>query len=374
MRFRTVTSVIFLVLFVITLPAAFLISDLSLQLLREQQLNQLLMENVLSDQALPQRVREAIWFQSWYGTDGLDAGPRMLITGIQNQEMVEILKLVLPEETRRELLTASTGGLFDWLKSENAYPEITLDLEPALTHLESNLEPAAAWALDTFKVPGCSEERTAQLVQGEYGKDLTALISCRPPKEYRDGVAQAAVPLIGAALEEAQPPREIDLSERLRGNLEDSRVLAIKGRLNTARRLLPLSWVLPLLLFGFALAFRVRSLEDLIHWSRWPLTLAGVLGLFLVWWMGGASALVERILMPPVGIPAPAAPVLMVLFNALLSRAGSLLGVQMGITLILGLGLLIYSYQEELDRILRSCSRQVQGWLQIKTGQGAKSS
>jgi len=373
MKFRTIISVIFLVLFVITLPAAFLISDLSLQLLREQQLNQLLMDNVLSDQALPQRVREMVWFQSWYGTGGLETGPRMLITGIQNQEMAEILKLVLPEDTRRELLTAVTGGLFNWLKSENSYPEITLDLQPALTHLEANLEPAAVWALDTFKVPGCSEERTAQLAEDEYGEELTALISCRPPEEYRDGAAQIVATLMGAALEDARPPREVNLSERLRGSLEESEVLAFKGRLNTARRLLPLSWILPLLIFGFALSLRVRSLEDLIRWSRWPLASAGLLGLFLFLWIGGASTLVERVLMPPTGVPAPAAPVLMALFNTLLSRARGLLGVQMGVTLIVGLGLLMYSYQEELESMVRASARKVQGWLQIKTGQDTKS-
>ncbi len=364
MKSFRIISLILLAIFVVSLPVSLLAGNISSEILSEEGLTDLIMDTVLSDEVLPQRIREMIWFQSWYSEGGMDARPRMLITGIRADQWRELLSIVFPEDTREELVSSFTGGLFSWLDGTEAYPDIVIDLTPTLANLNANMEPAASWAIHTLKVPACSDERIASLQAGEFSEDIMGLISCRPPEEFSDAVISHTAPVLAGMIRAAEPPETIDLSARLKAGIGEEEIITARIRIQRIRRLLPLAWALPVLLLGLALASVVRSRNDLVIWLRWPLFVSGLIGILAGGIISDPLLFLERMFMPPpAALPAPAAPIAMSILGSILHTAGSALQWQMGTILVIGSGMLLYSYQEPIIRILRQAGDLVRKFL-----------
>ncbi len=341
MKISRIVSITLLTIFVISMPVSLLAGNVSSQISAEERLTGLIMDTVLSDEVLPQRIREMIWFQSWYSESGMDARPRMLITGIRADQWRELLSIVFPEDAREELVSSFAGSLFSWLEGTDAYPDLVIDLAPILANLNENMEPAASWVIHTLKVPACSEERIASFQAGAFGEDIMGLISCRPPEEYTDVVISHTAPVFVGMIRSADPPQTIDLSARLKAGMEEEEIITARTRINRIRRFLPLAWALPALLLALALAGVVRSRRGLIG------TIAGGM-------ISDPAIFLEGMFMPPpAALPVPAAPIAMSILGAILHTAGSALQWQMGIILVIGSVMLLYSYQEQVLRVLR---------------------
>ncbi len=350
MKIRKTISIILLLVFVFTLPASFLIGDLSRQASSQDRLTNLIMTSALSNEALPQRIREIIWFHHWYG-GGLEFGPRYLLTGIRAEQWVELLGIILPEKERERIIGSLTGEIFSWLDNNDPYPKIEIDLNPVFVTIRSNLDKAALWIVNTFKVPPCKEDRLKEIEAGNYGDDLEALISCHTPENYREGVAAHLAPMILNKLDEANPPEKIDVTGKLRENVEESRIVAVKSRLNRLRKTLSLTWVLPVLIFALALAVVVRSLGELMAWAGWSLLAGGLLGGILTWRISNPLPLLDKALMPPpAGVKPQAIPVLKGVMAQLLNEASPMLAWQTGIVFLVGMGFLLRAYYGKFSK------------------------
>ncbi len=349
MKIRKTISIILLFIFVFILPAAFLIMDVSRQVSSKDRLTNLVMASVLSNEALPQRIRETIWFHHWYG-EKLEFGPRYLFTGIRSEEWVELLGIILPEKEREKIAGSLIGEIFNWLDNNESYPNIEIDLNPVFTSIRSKLDKVALWIVNTFKVPPCNEERLKEIQAGNYGDDLEALISCHTPSAYKEGVAGHLAPMILKKLDEANPPEKIDVTMKLKENLEESRIVEVKSTLNRFRKMLSLIWVLPLLIFALALAVIVRSLDELMVWAGWTLFAGGLSGGILIWIISNPLPLLDNALMPPpAGMKPQAVPVLKGVMVQLLNGASTMLPWQTGIVFLVGMGFLIRSYQDRFS-------------------------
>lgn len=374
MKIIKVFSIIFLVLFVITLPLASFVSNVGSQVLSEDGLKGLVMESVLSNQALPQRIREIVWFQSWYSDAGIDPAQRMLITGIRNEQYADLLDIVLPTDTRESLLENVIGGLFDWLDNDEVYPDVVIELAPIFNNIEENTPAVAAWMVNTLKVPPCSEDKLNTLVAGENADNLMALISCKPTAEYQETAVNQISPLIASTLSQASLPERVDLSAQLQSNLDEESALAAKGRLNRVSKLALMFWVIPILVLGIALALVVRSVDNLITWARWPLFVSGLIGTILAMIISNPQPILEaRLMPPPASLPAPAAPILMAVLGNLLTKVSSALVWQMAIVLVIGIGLLGYSYRDVIISHLSKFLTWPKKWFEIKELQAVES-
>ncbi len=325
MKIRKAISIILLVVFVFTLPASFLIMDVSRQVSSKDRLTSLITTSVLSNEALPQRIREMIWFHHWYG-GGLEFGPRYLLTGIRAGEWVELFGIILPEKEREKIAGSLLGEMFSWLDNNEPYPKIEIDLDPVFTTIRSNLDKAALWIVNTFKVPPCKEDRLKEIEAGNYGDDLEALISCHTPEAYKAGVAGHLAPMILNKLDEANPPEKIDVTGKLKEKVAESRIVEVKSRVNRIRKMLSLTWVLPLLIFSLALAVIVRSLDEWTAWAGWSLLAGGLLGGILTWRISNPLPILDHALMPPpTGMKPQAVPVLKGLMAQLLNEASHMM-------------------------------------------------
>jgi len=355
MKILKIISVILLAIFVITLPLAAFARNLSGQVMKEENLKDLVNETVLSNEALPQRIREAIWFQSFYSEDGLDTQIRVMLTGIRNEQYAALLETVLPIDTRELLLDDVVGEVFGWLDGEETYPNIVIEVSPLFNHIQNSTPAVATWVVETLKVPPCKSEQLTSLTAGENADNLMNLIACKPAGEYKEIAIGQLTPLLDETLSETVVPERISITEQLQASMDEAKVLATKSQVNQVRSLSSLIWLLPLIIFGIALALVVRSWDDLIVWAGWPLFICGLIGIILATQIANPISLLESQLMPPpAAMPAPAAPIVMAILGSLLAKVGGALMWQMGIMLFIGLALLVYNYQE---LIITSLSR-----------------
>ncbi len=164
-------------------------------------------------------------------------------------------------------------------------------------------------------------------------------------------MANHLAPIILEKLDKANPPQKIDVTEKLKTQVEESRIVKAKSSINRARTVLSLAWVLPLLIFALAMGIIVRSLDQLMVWSGWSLFTGGIAGGILTWIiMNPVSLLSDAFMPPPAGMPPQAAPVIKGVLVGLLNEASHMLTWQVGIVFIVGLGLLSRSFQNRYSK------------------------
>ncbi len=348
MKILKTISMVLLIVFALTLPASLLVTDVSHQVTSKERLLETTMTAVLSNEALPRRIKETFWFHHWFSSK-IGFGPRLLFNNIHADQWVELLNIVLPVNQREELVGSIIGDGFDWLENGDAYPDIRIELAPVLATVDGKASEVALWALNTLKVPACKAERLKELQAGNYGDDLQALISCKPPVADRQGLADHMAPMIRNMLEKANPPQTIDVGLQLKDRVAESKLLATKAKLNQGRQLLSLIWILPFVIFALALALVVRSRKQLIHWAGWSLLAGGVVGGILAWKISNPIPALEDLLIPPpAGMPPQAAPVVKAILAELLTGASGMMTWQIGVIFLLGAGLLVRSYMDRL--------------------------
>jgi len=354
MNAKSITAVILLVLFVLSLPMGLAVSSVSSLVFNQQSLTRLLSENLMSDQATPGLLHEITVLENFNGAIYKPFDLRMMVnvlSGVESSEWVDVLNLVLPEKDRLGLVDNVVAGLFTWFNNDQPYPEITIAVAPIVERVKGNVPDIAAWIFRTFHVPACNAKQIARYEAGEFGTDVQGLVTCKPPAELKDTVIQATADAIGATIaKQPAPPSEIRTAEMLKAQMPAELMLAQKQQLNTVRRVLPLLWIVPVLFLLIALALTVRSVKELVAWVQWPFFAAGALGMLLVGRFVDPTPMITKALLPPPEalIPAPAVAILLRLANAVFSRVrAAILWISVPL-LIVGAILLAYSYRESL--------------------------
>ena len=128
-------------------------------------------------------------------------------------------------------------------------------------------------------------------------------------------------------------------------------MVAMKSKLNQARKALSLIWILPFVVFILALALVVRSREQLMRWAGWSLLASGATGGILAWTISSPLPALDSVLMPPpVTMPTQAVPVIKGVMSELLTGASGMMTWQLGIVFLAGAGLLIKSYLDRFSK------------------------
>jgi hypothetical protein len=346
MKILKAIAIALLFIFAIMFPASLLVTDVGSQVASEERLVELTMTAALSNEALPVRIKETIWFHHWFSKK-IDFGPRFLVTSIHVDQWGGLLNIALPLKQREELAASIIGGGFDWFENTAPYPDIRIELAPVLSTVNGKAGDVALWAINTLKTPQCKPERLKEIRAGDYGDDLTAVVSCKPPVADRQGVADHLAPMIRNMLDEANPPQTVDVGLQLKDRVAESELLATKAKLNQARKALPLVWILPVVILALALALVVRSRKQLMHWAGWSLLAGGVVGGIMAWKISNSAPTLEDLFLPPpAGIPPQAAPVVKAILSELLTGASGMMTWQLGIVFLAGAGLLVKFYMD----------------------------
>lgn len=355
MKAKNIISVILLALFALLLPATLVISNAAGTLFNQEKLSALLMTNVISDEALPALIKEMTIFEVENSSKEKTLDMRMMtnvLSGVEADEWLDLFAIVLPEEARIALVEDLVGGIFAWFGSVDAYPDIVIPVTGILGGVQENLLPVTAWVFDAFRVPPCSDELAAGFEVGDYGDDPTALITCTPPEEMTNDVVAAASVMLGDMLSAQAPSEDIVLADQISASMSEEAMLAQKKTANTMRRILPLAWALPALCLIIAAGMVIRSPQDAITWLQWPFFATGLIGLILGLRLTNPALMLQNALVPPpAGAPAPAIAVVIKLLESLLGEAGAVVLWVTTPLLLIGAGMLAYTYQENLKQV-----------------------
>ena len=341
-----IAAIILLVIFVFGLPVSLFVKNVGDTLFSPEKIGELVVDNIISDTALPKSIKKAMVAQVRHGAAGFTLEQRLMLSmtgSVDEREWVALLDLAIPEQERVELTAQATEAFFIWLDSDQAYPELVIPTGEYAAAFESHAEEIIPWVYDSTLFPGCSEEQEARYARGEFGSDLKSLISCRPAAESRAQLIPHAAELLRKEIQSQDIPQTVSLSEELnKAQLTPEKMSLQKKKINTLRTLTHGVWLLPLLLLSGALACAVRSCNALAAWLKWPLVATGLLGLLMANSFMSPTGIFEQLLSaPPAETPAAAFAIIKKLLSTLFHEAGETLFMQMSVALVAGALLLL---------------------------------
>lgn len=339
-------AIILLVLFVLSLPVSLFVKNMGDTLFSPEKIGKLVVDNIISDTALPKSIKKAMVAQVRHGAEKFTLEQRLMLSmtgSVDEREWVALLDLVMPEKARVAMTQQATGAFFAWLDSEQAYPELVIPTGEYAAVFESHAEEIIPWIYDSTLFPVCSEEQEARYARGDFGSDLKSLIGCRPAVESRAQLIPHAAELLRKEIQSQDIPQTVSLSEELsKAQMTSEKMSLQKKRINTLRTLTLAVWLLPLLLLAGALACVVRSRNDLVTWLKWPLLSTGLFGLLLVRTLLSPTGFMAQALStPPAEMPAAAFAIIKKFLIALFHQAGEALFVQMSVAMVVGAVLLL---------------------------------
>ncbi len=229
-------------------------------------------------------IRKGLEYEAWLTRIEEPLMSRIIksaVSGIKRENMLELFGYIAPEEERTALLNDVTTALYDWIEGEDTYPSLTLQTGVYLNNIESNAEKLVLWMFRYFPIPACGPVQIGELKRGVYGNDLKALISCIPPESLQKKIAPVAATLLKAQLAENSPPRIVDIGAKMKETASVKKISTAKLHLNRVFLAGSTIWLIPVALLLIGLGLVVRSGKDLAAWLSWPLTLSGLLGLFI---------------------------------------------------------------------------------------------
>lgn len=343
-----IAAIVLLVLFVLSLPVSLLVKNMGDTLFSSEKIGELVVDNVISNTAIPKSIKKALVAQVRHGAEGFTLEQRLLLSmtgSVDEREWIALLDLVMPEKERVALTQQATGAVFTWLESEQAYPELVIPTGEYAAAFASHAEEVIPWIYDSMLFPGCSVEQEARYARGDFGDDLKVLIGCRPAAESRAQLIPRAAELLRKELQAQEIPQTVSLSEELsQAQLAPEKMRLQKKKINTLRTITFNIWLLPLLLLAGALACVVRSRNDLAAWLKWPLLSAGLFGVLLVKTLLSPTGFMAQALgAPPADMPAAAFAIIKKFLMALFLQVGEALFTQMSVVMAVGAVLLFLS-------------------------------
>jgi hypothetical protein len=241
------------------------------------------------------------------------------------QALEDLVAALLPPTWMQQQAEYNIETLFAWLNSDEACPDLRLDLSDVGERL-SGSEGRAAFGDLLAHLPPCQPGTEMFDAEG-------VLPRCQPSDEELDDLLADNMPQI-----QAQLPPDVSLC----ASVTAANLQGLDGVRQGFRSLGQISlavWLGSLILLGLILLLAARGLGGVLRWAGWPLLIAGGLGgigMAVAW--ASVPALVEMgITQLPAEPPIP--PQVLDLVRALIhGLLGGVTGV--GLALVLGLALL----------------------------------
>lgn len=276
---------------VISLPFAIAARDLGAVLFSRERVR-----SIMNSRLLESGLLDRILLDTLFGgepTPGQEEGYRRAIKHLSGPERQELLTLLLPSGWTEEQITAWTHAAYDWLESEQPYPELVLDLRPIKAQLlGESLDQAVEIIVDSW--PSCSPDEVDRLQRVvESGGEIPPFV-CEPPEPLRSSIVDMSTREL--ANETQAIPDQVMLLEG--ASLDHTELQSTKRSLRSLEVVLGWSWLVPLAALGPIMAFKVRDLRDLGRWWGVPLFFSGVAAilLFVVFWASRGEMFADLLL------------------------------------------------------------------------------
>ncbi len=290
---RRAFSILFALLFVISLPLAFIAYDTGSLLFNRMRMTDLLEDAILHSKLIPLGLS---WYAhgvaSRYPPDPYSTPDYLgIMSHLTTQDWITLRQISLTDEMLLDWTDTTVNGAYAWLDNEKAKPNITWVLQPLQEHLrQGNGEQALQ--IVYASLPPCTQAQIDDFKQRQKAVPAGTEVPYNPchfpapweSDQYDDYLTSVE------EMTDAIPP-VLNLVSTLAPDTPESDFLALKGSLRTARTVSRWGWLLPLLLLWLIAALSVRNFASLGLWWGIPL------------FLGGAAALALFLAIPPITLP-----------------------------------------------------------------------
>lgn len=320
---RAIIAAVIIILSGILLPTTILTNKVSNLLTDSETVTTMLQDNLLSNDALPKVIKKGAMYQNLYDSDTILLGQRMMlsvVSGVYPEDWIKLFNKVLPENERLLLAENGINSFHKWLNSEDDYPELIIESGEIISRVEDNAQFIMRWIFSSFTLPPSSNEQIAAYEQGDFPTEIEKFMEGGlPPDDILEKVIPPASEVLKTAIESANVPEYISLSETLAEIATASELKSKKAKLNNMLKALRYLWVLPILLLLIALGLVVRSPRQLLNWIQYPLFISGIIGLIIVYNFNNSTGIIESVIITiSASAPAPALSIVHLLFPSIL--------------------------------------------------------
>ena len=206
-----------------------------------------------------------------------------LLSMVSIESWREIRGEALPDEILTEWISVAVDGTYEWIDSADRIPDVTLDLQPFKTRVNSEHGENAIRVVYE-SLPPCTEDEIADFRARQAaslpGEEVLYNLCQFPDPWTSDQVSDYHNSLI---LVVENIPDTFALTQEL-SRLEDTSGIGpelVKAQLLLVRQIMRLAPLIPVVLMLLILLFAIRSLKELGNWWGIPLSLDGALLLIL---------------------------------------------------------------------------------------------
>ena len=354
---KIVLVLVLALLIAFTLPWSMVTFSITKTLSNQERAQQLVIDQVVSDETLPTIVKRGLAYQTLYGDYPSHLKFRMIqsmLSGVENEEIIRLLDTVLPAKERYALVEGFSGSIAHWFNSDNPYPEYTLQPVKYMERFKGNTEFIVRWIYQNFSLPAMNMATIENVSAGNFSNNFDDYMQS-PPGSLKERLIKPAAIALSKQLEAAEVPASVQIGDQLEASVDKAGIVSIKKTIGRTSTLLKYLWILPVVLLGAVAFILSRFVEKTgrLKWAGFSLLGTGVLGLLCSLPLQNSYELTgEIVLMIAGAAPPPALAVVEALVHPLLDQAaGPALTVLYSIVL-LGMLLSILAYAKRIGSFL----------------------
>lgn len=283
-------AVVFSIIVIITLPFALIVFDTGRVVFNPDVVKQIAVDAVTEEKVLPRMVKRVVNSEDGEEREGQEEPAlETLITRLEPSEWERVTGQLLSDEILAEWVESVIDSVYRWLDSDQAVPQIGIDLSRLKARMKGPHGEQTAQVLFA-SLPPCGEEQLDSLASdpGQLTSPAAMLeLWCKVPGiSAREQIGMYEFILDRLA---SQIPEEMNLTEELGGmGIEDKKdLLMVKDGLRLVRQSMRYALLVPGVCLVMIALFGARSIEGLGGWWGIPLAL------------GSGSSFAASFLVPP---------------------------------------------------------------------------
>jgi hypothetical protein len=352
-----VAAAVLLFLGIILLPLSNMTGKFAGYLTDKEQMEELIFDNMLSDEALPAFVKKTLAYQKRYGEHPGSLKPRLMqgmVAGIKPEGMIAFTNMILPENERQELFQQGTGAIENWLNSNASYPELTIKPSIYLERVDKNAEQIVSWMYNNLGMPPMKDSIVDQFRAGEFSANLEDYMGT-PPDDIKASLVAPLAGLIRQQLATVEVPESVSLSEALSEKVSTVEMTENKAKLHKMAGILSKLWLLPVLLLIGGVVFIFVGKLNWSKWLAWSVLIFGIRMVPCVAMFGDAHHFVQELILELTDTaPAPALALMNFVLPQLIHPVAQSFSLWMNIALLAGVAGLMIIYRNKFITVAKS--------------------
>ena len=284
MKIKRTSGLVLLALGIITLPVAVLLNQSLGKAFSKTFTSQVLHQQVFSTPQLAIRLKALVNERMQSVTDLKTGMIVAIFSKASLRKWQDLLDGLLPGTLRDPIIDDTVAEVYDWLDNDKSCPNIVIQTEPVLNHLEAHTEFLFRWAHAVTNPPMLEAEKIMALKQQNYGDSIPPLLLANVPDSLYDAFARRGGDLMALQLQKAKPPSELNLTQIIQQKVPEQNLIQAKAAMNRVKFLSHWFWTISVAVTAVGI-WLYRPEKGEVWQLSFNSMLAIATGMFALGWM-----------------------------------------------------------------------------------------